>query len=478
MRVRAVDRINEWKKRRGRVSGLPFPGLPFPGLPLLVLLLALLLVLLNPAGPARADDASLGRVGETVRPVSDGQVMMVGERVLLTVSPRRTEVEAEFIFWNDGPKTEVLMGFPEPSPDPEREEFRDDFRLHDFRALVDGETAPVTPEPGLTAGEGAGPMDYPLWHTFNVQFPAGRVRKVINTYWVKNNLWSNGEEASGYILVTGASWKGSIGEAEVRLKLAGGIRPYHLLSAGPTSYRFEGEDLVWLWKDLEPERNIRITFNVEREFVGVEGLLQVGEDWWTFLNEGRYSEALELLKEASANANGVPAGGERASAETKVIDYSMARLLELTGRSGEAVSFWERLRQQAEGPVPVDSFYPDPAFGGAYFHLGGKLASEGRLAELDALYREAREKQINPQVVRYLEELRPERGGSKVPPSIRELRVVSRGVEGRGPYLLEALVNDPDGDLDQVRAEAWQVVNGRKEEVRILLCSPKNPTFR
>lgn len=420
----------------------------------------ILLSLLSFNVPVHADDASLGRVGEAVRPVAGGQVVMVSEKVVVTVSGPQSRVEAVFNFRNEGEGTTVLMGFPEPEPQRERGEFGDDFRLHDFKAVVDGVAVPAKRERGLLPGQGGRPDDYPWWYTFSVPFEPGQERQVLNSYWVKNNSWSNGDTASGYILVTGASWKGSIGEVEVRLRLADGIMPYHLLNATPTSYVFEGTDLVWRWYNLEPDRNIRFLFNTAREFIAVENALKEGSrDFLVLLRNREYRPALELIEAASQ-------GGELSLVDQKVMAYARARLLYLMGEEGEAVSLWEQLRQEVRLALPRESFYPDHVAGAPYYHLGTRFALAGRLKELVGLYREAKDKRINPQVVRYLESLLPEGERGNSPPVIRELVVVPE-VPGGESYRLGGVVFDPDGDLDEIKVEVWQTVNGKRMEVKV-----------
>lgn len=213
--------------------------------------LLMLTALLLGAGarPARADDAALGRSGETVFPVGEPSVRMAAEEVLLKVDPERTQADLTFTFANAGPDKTVLMGFPLQS----HSESRAHPELNDFRTLIDGVAAPVKTEP-------SGSGEYPGWITWPVTFRANQTRVVQNSYWGTNSYWSNGETMAGYILKTGAAWQGTIGQAVVRASLDQ-ILPPDMYGIRPENYRWVGDDLVWEWQEFEPDSDIEIHWN-------------------------------------------------------------------------------------------------------------------------------------------------------------------------------------------------------------------------
>ncbi|MEW6523849.1 MAG: hypothetical protein AB1445_09845 [Bacillota bacterium] len=304
--------------------------------------LGVLMAVLVLAVPASADDASLGRVGEAVQPLFNNQVRMVSEEVRVTVTPGHSRVDATFTFHNTGPAVTVLVGFPEQAPDPDRGHFGDDLLLHDFLAFVDGKEVAVRREPGLVPAVNPRAIDYPAWYTWEVEFHADQTRVLQNTYWVKNLAWSNGVTMAGYILVTGSTWLGPIGHARVTMEFDG-VFPHQLMCIQPGDYRFEGDTLVWEWRDLDPLFDIEVFFDARGLLPYVQWEISPGTavEWEYLWAAGRYSELLEEV--AQARASGYPPGQE-------------AVLLLYEGRAREGLqrpdagAAWERLLELAQKP--------------------------------------------------------------------------------------------------------------------------------
>jgi hypothetical protein len=256
-----------------------------------------LLLLLLLALPAYADDGALGREGDTVYPLSESDVRMAAEEVHLKVGVERTQVDVTFTFVNDGPAREILMGFPVGTPEGEHQ---GDPELHDFSAWVDGRRMAVKQEPQTAKGPAVvnslgDALRYPAWITWSVPFAAGQTRTVRNTYWGANTHWSNGEVAAGYILRTGATWKGAIGSAVITAELDG-ILPGQLFGISPTTFRWEGEKLVWRFQDLEPNQDIRLRFTT-RPLLSLKVTSDVNAAIFAAYARGG-PEGLKLLREA------------------------------------------------------------------------------------------------------------------------------------------------------------------------------------
>jgi hypothetical protein len=194
-------------------------------------------------------------VGYGVVPLDNDQVTMAAEWVEAEVRGDQAWVTCVFTFTNTGPAVEVLMGFPQAWSRGGGES-----ELLDFRAFVDGEEVSVIFRPN---GQPQGDWDYAGWHTFSVPFAAAQTRIVRNTYHGRLNLVSNGDRAFEYILHTGATWYGPIGQADivVRWQKDRDVRP-DTISAGPPGYVQGQRELHWHFADLEPdhEDDIRVFF--------------------------------------------------------------------------------------------------------------------------------------------------------------------------------------------------------------------------
>ncbi len=227
-------------------------------------------------GVAVADDTSAGRDVDGVYPIDSPDVEMASENV--TIELFRPEGETslpglysrarcEFSFRSRSPTPQdVLMAFPaEVAPDENQPEIGD-MRVRDFKAFVkgpDGEAElPVALEPTsekMTSDQGR----FSTWYTFTVHFEPGETKTVVNTYWVKNTISSNGEAWVSYVLETGRNWAGPIGEATVTLKL-GDILPAYVDNLYPGNWRFtpDGRSLVWRRTSFEPSYNLVVRYNV------------------------------------------------------------------------------------------------------------------------------------------------------------------------------------------------------------------------
>lgn len=66
---------------------------------------------------------------------------------------------------------------------------------------------------------------------------------------------------TGYVLRTGALWKGPIGRAKVAVNL-GGIPLHALTDLFPGTMRVEPDRLVWEARDIEPSFDLSVKFSV------------------------------------------------------------------------------------------------------------------------------------------------------------------------------------------------------------------------
>jgi len=445
----------------------------------LVSLFVISFVMFLVSSPARADDASLGRKGEAVRPVNDSQVEMVSEEVVVTVSTDRSRVDCRFTFKNTGPSTTVLMGFPESKPLPDREGFGDNTALHDFRTFIDGGHVSVKKEKGDSQEDKKAdqPGNHPYWWTWEVPFGAGETREVRNTYRVNNHYWSNGQVLAGYILSTGSYWKGPIGKVRVVFRFED-VLPHEMVRIFPGTHRFEGNDLVWEWTDLEPRGDIEIIFNTRRwpeipiKWGEIDSSVEPFFTQFVKQDSKRDSKAaLATLKElrqalqAEYKAKHMEAGfSEIASA----IDLVEARYRFQLGQTEFGRGIWEQ--ELKSGNV-------DPQI---YYYLGTLYHKKGQLKELLELNRQIKthmtgciesnqffDFQTWKILQRWLASLLPDYAAEKIPdgnaaPVLKKVTISPVNSETPASFCFKSYVEDRDEDLVHIGFGLWYVKNGIK----------------
>ncbi|MHC9542656.1 MAG: DUF4424 family protein [Vulcanimicrobiota bacterium] len=173
----------------------------------------------------------------------------------------------------------VKAGFPIAPGWPNRIATLKEFEK--FRVTVDGKAIEVNKEEvSENVPADSSKFHYSHYYTWNMTFKAGEKRKMTNSYVQR---LSSGEGAAffGYVLSTGASWKGAIKELDVTARFPphsiisskpfendrfrGFTNSYldvhHIISiAGPPGPVIEGNRLTWKLKDYEPtdDQNISI----------------------------------------------------------------------------------------------------------------------------------------------------------------------------------------------------------------------------
>lgn len=199
--------------------------------------------------PARADIAPpiippSGNLG----PNQTTQVKMISERVVLdlTQDPNAVVVTADFVMRNKGRLEEKLqVSFP----------------LRDLRSCSDyvtsqGFSVIVNSQKAATktiTTPSLGGKDCPAvpWAAFEATFPTEKPVMVrVNYRTGISRLESKAD--FGYILETGAGWKGSIGSADIILRLPYLASSENILSKTAPGYRIKGKELQWHWNNLEP----------------------------------------------------------------------------------------------------------------------------------------------------------------------------------------------------------------------------------
>lgn len=150
------------------------------------------------------------------------------------------------------------------------------------------------------------------WSVFDVTFPPGEDVSVEVTYSV-HGFGYYPWQAFRYILETGAGWKGSIGSADIIVRLPYDAHPYNVWLNAQTGFstttpaaQLSGNEVRWRFEDLEPtyQDNIEVSLvtpslweKILRERAIVERNPKDGEAW------GRLAKA---YKEISRMYKGYP----------------------------------------------------------------------------------------------------------------------------------------------------------------------------
>ena len=248
-----------------------------PALLGIVLLLAVSLVSSRPV--ARANDTSIGTIGGTVYPVRATSIRLVAETVQATCFRSFVEYRVDFRFVNEGRARSVKLGFPFNYAD--RREYASEPPVG-FQAWQDGRPLRVRVVP-------ANPADRESKNAYFVhraRFAPGPTTITVS-YLAEASASARGRRAGAkpgdpsfgmaawheYWLHTGSLWKGPIGEAVVRYRLA---------------ESFEGSDVELAAADADegvpvtaPEGWTKpLPRTYQWRFSGLEPTPARARDWW------------------------------------------------------------------------------------------------------------------------------------------------------------------------------------------------------
>jgi len=230
------------------------------------LLLALLVACASAA--VLADDGAIEGVGGAIELLDEHpSVVMQKMDVTIDLYDSRGLVDCIFVFHNTGEAADVRMGFPESGGGVDVDP-RNPHGFTHFATWVDGKQVATKIE-GMDAG---GHTSWRRWRTKTVHFDADQTRTVRVKYQPGIGAVSTGERSFQYEVHTGASWKGPIGLASVRLNLHYDPRRGRFTFSdrfqpkGPN--RFE-----WIERDFEPTRadNVDVLYHPINYTVSLAG---------------------------------------------------------------------------------------------------------------------------------------------------------------------------------------------------------------
>jgi hypothetical protein len=206
------------------------------------------------AGSACADDAAWTYVGGAGNFSHNSQIRMASERVDIRLLDKRSHFRATFVFRNEGPATTVTMAFPEEKHGDKKPRGA----IHDFFSSVDGIGVKVTRK-RLPPAEYA-TNDYSAVWLKKVRFGAHQTRHVLVDYWADNG--DIGDVVSNkYVLKTGATWKGKIGDCVIHVDWSG----FHGLSDPIFFLDHESSDDTGLTRETARRRTFHFR-NFEPDF--------------------------------------------------------------------------------------------------------------------------------------------------------------------------------------------------------------------
>ncbi len=256
-----------------------------------VLLSVILLYVLSPVLNVSGNDGVLGITPEGIYPVTQTDIAMEAEEIIIKMTGNSSAtVSCRFDFKNFGEAQSVLMGFP-ARLDEEVTEFspEDAITVRNFTARDEKGEIPVTlvdtiPNPPLK--EVSHLAKYAKWYSFPVEFNKNETKTLYHTYEISFPYVSTGHVFAGYVLETGALWRGTIGHARVIFDL-GECPVYSLQGVYPNNFfRLEGNQLIWERRNFKPAYNLWVTLNPYR----------FSPEWLEFLKSSGNTEEAEDLR--------------------------------------------------------------------------------------------------------------------------------------------------------------------------------------
>jgi len=170
-----------------------------------------------------ADDGGISFGGSPHLLRGHRSVAMKSEAVKIDIQPELITVDCKFVFHNSGPTSTVRVGFPDQGLGAEEPYQGEPLPTKGLKATfltyesyVDGKKVPTKLIPTNDRGL--------FWHTKNVTFKSKSDCLIHDVYTLKPGAQVTDEngmyQQTSYVLHTGASWHGPIGEATITIIFA------------------------------------------------------------------------------------------------------------------------------------------------------------------------------------------------------------------------------------------------------------------
>ena len=162
---------------------------------------------------AFANDSEFGGAGADLVPLSEQQVEMRSEDILLSADGDDWSIEAKYVFFNTADKpVKVQVGFPEFRCESDEGVDCAGVAFRGLETRVNGEL--VKHRQGkLGKKHGWAEFLGVVW-LFDVNFPPGEQVDVQHRYRMRSGGNVSGDSFTSYVTRTGRSWKGAIGHAK------------------------------------------------------------------------------------------------------------------------------------------------------------------------------------------------------------------------------------------------------------------------
>jgi len=195
-----------------------------------------------------ANGATFGGEGQVVYPINSNDIELSYEQIFMKF-PEAGGIEADCYFHlkNFGPDQEVQIGFPD-----NRSDWGEEIRTISVYDLNSGTSPQITKKKGKESSERVF-----VWKT---HFKSGE-KKLLNVKYNFGLSYADGFPGCrfGYILETGAYWRGPIKKADIYIDFGDKIvRP--VLNISPHNYLYTGSRVEWHLENFEPQFNIQIEF--------------------------------------------------------------------------------------------------------------------------------------------------------------------------------------------------------------------------
>ncbi len=207
--------------------------------------------------------------GDTAFPISHDHIKLESEIINIYFKSREIddwrighEVEVLFNFHNQGPDTELDIGFPNTANYGEK--------LRDFQAMDYPSMEPYKTEikSGGTLPEHDMYM-YTSMYSWKMHFKENEKKSLYVKYWFEG---STRDSTADYILITGALWKDRIDKIDVYVHFPEPAA-YPSIFGSPKNYYYNGEGIEWHFEDIEPDFNLFVnhveyppSFELEDEY--------------------------------------------------------------------------------------------------------------------------------------------------------------------------------------------------------------------